>query len=580
MYDLLIQNGKIVDGTGKSAFAGNVAIQDGQIAGIGKVDGRARRKINASGQLVAPGWVDVHTHFDGQASWDPLLTPASNQGTTTVIMGNCGVGFAPCKPDEHEMLISVMEDVEDIPGAALTEGITWEWESFPEYLDAMERLPRAIDIGSQVPHCAVRCYVMGARGARNEKATEDDIRQMADIVRQGIDAGAVGFTTSRTKLHITRQGEVMPGTYADEDELLGIGSTLGEIGKGVYGLVSDFDDWEKEMDWMKRLSIKTRRPINFVLFFRKEEEFSRAQKQLQYVKDAEKEGALLIPHVGARPVNILMGFDCTVHPFMLHQSYAPLAALPWKERLAKLRDPAVRAAILAEKVAVPHTGTENTQEILEAVVRDFDRFYVLGSPPDYEPTPEQSIASIAKREGREPKAVAYDTLLKDDGKELLYFPNFGYDSGDFSRQLALMKDSSTVISLADSGAHCGVLCDATVPSHLLSYFVRDRDRGERLPLEWAVRSHTRDTARCVGLYDRGTLEPGMKADLNIIDFENLQLQKPEVIYDLPAGGRRVSQTVRGYTATVVSGEVIYEKGEHTGALPGKLVRGGQSAPTA
>ncbi len=579
MYDLLIQNGKIVDGTGKSSFIGNVAIQDGRIVGTGKVDGHARRKIDADGQLVAPGWVDVHTHFDGQASWDPLLTPASNQGTTTVVMGNCGVGFAPCKPEEREMLIGVMEDVEDIPGTALTEGITWEWESYPEYLDAMEKLPRAIDVGSQVPHCAVRCYVMGERGVHNEKATEDDIRQMAEIVRQGIDAGAVGFTTSRTKLHVTRLGEVMPGTYADEDELLGIGRTLGEIGKGVYGLVSDFDDWEREMDWMKRLSIETRRPINFVLFFRKEDDFPRVQKQLQYVKDAAEEGALLIPHVGARPVNMLMGFDGTVHPFMFHQSYAPLAALPREERLAKLRDPAVRAAILAEKAVAPPTGVESTQDILHAIVHSFENFYILGSPPNYEPTPEHSIAGIAKREGKEPRAVAYDTLLQNDGKELLYFPNFGYDSGDFSRQIAMMKDPSTVISLADSGAHCGVLCDATVPSHLISYFVRDRNRGERLPLEWTVRSHTRDTARCVGFYDRGTLEPGMKADINIIDFENLQLQKPEVIYDLPAGGRRVYQEVDGYTATVVSGEVIYEKGEHTGALPGKLVRGGQPAPT-
>ena len=579
MHDLLIRNGKIADGTGRPAFTGNIAIQDGRITETGSINGRARREIDADGHLVTPGWVDVHTHFDGQASWDPLLTPASNQGTTTVVMGNCGVGFAPCKPDEREMLISVMEDVEDIPGTALTEGISWEWESFPEYLDAMERLPRAIDIGGQVPHCAVRCYVMGERGARNEKATEDDIRQMADIVRQGIAAGAVGFTTSRTKLHTTKDGAVMPGTYADEDELLGIGRTLGEIGKGVYGLVSDFDDWEKEMDWMKRLSIETRRPINFVLFFRREEDFPRVQKQLQYVKEAAKEGAVLIPHVGARPVNILMGFDGTVHPFMFHQAYAPLAALPRQERLAKLRDPAVRAAILAEKVTVPPTGTDSTQAILEAIVHGFDHFYALGSPPDYEPPPQRSIASIARREGREPCAVAYDMLLHDDGKELLYFPNFGYDSGDLSRQLAMMKDPSTVISLADSGAHCGVLCDATVPTHLLSYFVRDRERGERLPLEWTVQAHTRDTARCVGLHDRGTLEPGMKADINIIDFENLQLCKPEVIYDLPAGGRRIYQEVQGYKATMVSGEVIYENGEHTGALPGLLVRGSQPAPT-
>ncbi len=578
MFDLLIRNGNIVDGTGRGAFPGAIAIQEGRIVEVGATLGRARRTIDARGQLVTPGWVDSHTHFDGQASWDPLLSPASDQGTTTVIMGNCGVGFAPCRPAEREQLISVMEDVEDIPGSALSEGITWEWESYPEYLDALERRPHAIDIGSQIPHCAVRCYVMGARGSANETARPEDVQQMAEIVREGLEAGAVGFTTSRTKLHVTKGGAAMPGTYADEAELLGIGAALGRAGKGVYGLVSDFDDWQQEMDWMKRLSIESRRPVNFVLFFRKEEDFPRVLRQLEYVRQAAREGAQLIPHVGARPVNILMGLDGTVHPFMFHAAYAPYAGLPREERLAALRRPEVRERLLAEEVVVPPTGVPGTQKILEGILKGFDRIYRLGSPPDYEPPPSRSIAAIARGSGRTPQEVAYDALLEKDGTELLYHPNFGYDSGDCSRQLRLMKDPSTIISLADSGAHCGVLCDATVPSQLLSYYVRDRQRGERLPLEWAVQSHTRDTARCVGLQDRGTLEPGMKADLNIIDFEALQLESPKVVFDLPAGGRRIRQKVRGYLATIVAGVPIYENGEDTGARPGKLIRGSQPAP--
>ena len=581
MYDLVIRKGKVVDGTGSPAFFADVAVQDGKIAAVGAgLGGRGRREMDAQGRLVTPGWVDVHTHFDGQASWDPMLGPASNQGTTTVIMGNCGVGCAPCKPGERDELIAVMEDVEDIPGTALTEGITWEWESFPEYLDALDRRSHAIDLGAQVPHCAVRCYVMGERGAANERATAEDIEQMAQIVREGIQAGATGFTTSRTKLHVTRTGELMPGTYADEDELLGLGRVLGELNAGVYGLVSDFDDWEREMDWMKRLALQTRRPVNFVLFFRYESDMPRVRKQLEYVRQAQQEGALLIPHVGARPVNILMSFDGTVNPFMFCQNFAPLMELSRSERLARLRDPEVRAAILAEPAAAPETGVQGTQDMLDIIVGGFDRMYVLGDPPDYEPDAEQSVAAIAARQGRDAREMAYEILLRNDGRELIYFPNFGYESGDLSRQMEMLKDPLTIVSLADSGAHCGVLCDASVPSYLLSYLVRDRTRGERLPLEWAVRSHTRDTARCVGLEDRGTLEPGMKADINIIDFDKLQLDMPRIVYDLPAGGRRMYQTVQGYEATIVSGEPIYEHGEATGALPGALVRGSRPAPSS
>ena len=572
MYDLIIRNATIVDGTGSPSFDGDVAISGGKIAKVGAVDGEARREIDAQGKLLAPGWVDVHSHMDGQATWDPLCSPAANHGITTLIMGNCGVGFAPCASNDeaHDRLIAVMEDVEDIPGSALHEGVKWNWESFPEYLDAIEAFPRAIDVGAQVPHCAVRTYVMGDRGRKNEVATAEDVSQMADIVKEGIQAGALGFTTSRTELHTTREEIAMPGTYADEDELLGIGNAIGELGgKGIYGVVSDFNDWEKEMDWMKRLSLQNKCQINFVLFFREEEDWPRVLKQLAYVREANAEGARLIPHVGARPVNILLSWDGTVNPFSFHSNYAALSIMSHEERLTELRKPEVRAAILAEDD--PLMG----DDFMDTIIAGWDKLYELGDPPNYEPSAEDSIAARAAQAGVPPRQYCYDAMMKNDGKNVIYFPCFGYSAGDLSRQVALLEDDSTVLSLADTGAHCGVLCDASVPTQMLSYFVRDRKRGHRFSLEQAVKMQTFDTARCVGLEDRGTIEAGMKADLNLIDFDELQVEAPEIIFDLPAGGRRLFQGARGYLATIVNGEVIMENGEYTGATPGKLIRGAQ-----
>ncbi|KAA1194307.1 amidohydrolase family protein [Pseudohalioglobus sediminis] len=577
MYDLLIRNAQIVDGTGRAAFHGNLAVRDGKIAAVGEVDGEARKIIDADGKLLTPGWVDVHSHMDGQATWDPLCSPAANHGITTLIMGNCGVGFAPCEPNDaaHDRLIAVMEDVEDIPGSALHEGVSWDWESFPEYLDAVERFPRAIDVGAQVPHCAVRTYVMGDRGTNNEKATAEDISKMATIVREGIEAGALGFTTSRTELHTTREDQAMPGTYADEDELLGIGKAIGELGgKGIYGVVSDWTNWEQEMDWMKRLSIDNQCQINFVLFFREEADWPRVKAQLDYVREAAKEGARLIPHVGARPVNILLSWDGTINPFSFHANYAALSILSHEERLAELRKPEVRAAILAEDL--PLMG----DEFMDTIIGGYDKLYELGNPPNYEPAPEDSIAARAAAAGVPPQELCYDLMMQRDGKNVIYFPCFGYSAGDLSRQMALLEDESTVLSLADTGAHCGVLCDASVPTQMLSFYVRDRQRGHRLALEQAVKMQTMETARCVGLEDRGTLEVGMKADLNLIDFDALQLEAPEIIFDLPAGGRRMFQGAKGYLATIVSGEVIMENGEPTGAVPGELIRGTRAAPVA
>lgn len=576
MFDVIIRNGTVVDGTGAPAQRADIAITDGRIAAVGTVDGPARKELDAEGLLVAPGWVDTHSHMDGQATWDPLLSPALNHGITTLVMGNCGVGFAPCLPSDeaHDLMISVMEDVEDIPGAALDEGINWDWESFPEYLDALDRFPRAIDVAAQVPHCAVRTYVMGDRGVKNETATADDVEKMAQIVREGIEAGAIGFTTSRTELHMTREGIPMPGTYSDESELLGIGKVIGDMGKGIYGLVSDWDDWEKEMDWMKRLSIENNCQINFVLFYQDASKWPRVEAQLEYVRKANAEGARLVAHVGARPVNVLMNFNGTVHPFFMHQNFAPLAALTPQERLEQLRDPEVRAAILAEPT--PSMGIE----VADRMVSDFELMFELGAEPDYEPRPEDSVAARAAAAGVTPQEYAYDALLQRDGDAMLYFPLMGYDQGDLSRQVTMLRDENSVISLADTGAHCGVLSDASIPTYFLSYFVRDRERGERFDLEQAISMHTRDTARCVGLLDRGTLEVGMKADINLIDYEQLKVLAPQITYDLPAGGRRMFQAAEGYRATLVNGEVVMENGEETGARPGRLIRGSQSAPQA
>lgn len=581
MYDVIIQNGFIVDGTGKAGFQGSIAVKDGRIvklvnAEIGEsIQQDAAEIIDASGAIVTPGWVDTHSHMDGQATWDPYCSPANHHGITTLVMGNCGIGFAPCKPNDaaHQQLIEVVEDVEDIPGAALAEGITWEWESFPEYLDALDRMPRAVNVAAQVPHCAVRTYVMGDRGANNERATPDDVRKMSDIVADGIRAGGVGFTTSRTELHKTRNGLSMPGTYSEQDELFGIGQKLGELRQGFYGMVSDWEDdaWQEEMQWMKKLSIENQCRFNFVLFYQTEDQWARVQEQLDFVAQANKEGAQLMAHVGARPVNVLMSYHGTVHPFFLHQNFAPLVELSQEERIERLRDPEVKAAILAEPT--PVLGVE----VADRMMRDFDLMFELGEQPDYEQAADQSIAAKAAAAGVTAQEYAYDALLARNGQAMLYFPFMGYDQSNLDRQLEMMKDDNAVISLADTGAHCGVLCDASMPTFLLTHYVRDRS-GERLALEEAVKMHTHDTARAVCMEDRGTLEPGMRADINVIDFDSLALGAPEVIYDLPAGGKRIIQKSEGYLYTLVAGEVIMKNGKETDAMPGSLVRGAQPTP--
>ena len=572
MHDLVIRGGTIADGTGAPARTGDVAIDGGRIAAAGGKAGPGRREIAADGLLVTPGWVDIHTHYDGQVTWDPHLTPSCWHGVTTVVMGNCGVGFAPAQPDRHDWLIGLMEGVEDIPGTALAEGIRWEWETFPEYLDAVERMPRALDVGAQVPHGAVRAYVMGERGARNEKPTPDDIERMAAIVREGIAAGALGFTTSRTLLHRAVDGEPVPGTFASEDEVLGIGRVLGELGRGVFEMASDLAPEGRELAWMTKLAGETRRPVTFACL-QNDVDPGQWRRLLDAAAEAAAAGAPVVPQVAGRPTGLLMGLEGTAHPFLYHATYREIARLPLAERVTRMRDPAFRRRLLEESPAIQNP-------MAAFVARSFHKLFPLGDPPDYEPCPEQSVRAIAEREGRTPEEVVYDLMLRRDGKELLYFPILNYADGSFEAIREMLQHPQAVLGLSDGGAHCGLICDASTPTYMLSYWVRDRRRGERLPLEQVVRNQTRSTARLYGLQDRGVLAPGMLADVNVIDFESLRVEAPRMVHDLPGGGKRLIQEAAGYRSTVKSGEVIFEDGEPTGALPGRLVRGPQLPPAA
>jgi N-acyl-D-amino-acid deacylase len=570
MHDLVIRGGTLVDGTGAPARSGDLAIDGDRIAQAGGRAAAGHREVDASGLLVTPGWVDVHTHYDGQVTWDPFLTPSSWHGVTTVVMGNCGVGFAPAPPDRHAWLIGLMEGVEDIPGTALAEGIRWEWESFPEYLDALERMPRAIDVATQVPHGAVRAYVMGERGARNEAASPDDVAAMARIVHEALAAGALGFSTSRTMLHRAKDGEPVPGTFAGELELLGIGRALGSAGHGVFELASDLAPETQEFAWMERVSAETGRPVTFACL---QNDFDPEQwrRSLRAAEQAADRGARVVPQVAGRPTGLLLGLQSTFHPFSDHPTYrAELAVLPLAERVRRMRDPAMRSRLLAEqpKALVP---------IGAYIAQSFHKLFPLGDPPDYEPPPEASVKAMAEREGRSPQEVTYELMLRRDGQELLYFPLLNYSNGDFEPIREMLLHPQVVLGLSDGGAHCGIICDASMPTFMLIHWVRDRSRGQRLPLEHVVRLQTRNTAELFGLADRGVLAPGRRADVNLIDLEHLRLHAPETVFDLPAGGRRLVQRADGYRMTVQGGQVLYEDGLPTGALPGRLVRGAQPA---
>jgi N-acyl-D-amino-acid deacylase len=575
MYDILIRNGKVVDGSGSPARVSDVAITKGRIAAVGdNIKGPARREIDAAGMLVTPGWVDIHTHYDGQVSWDPLLSPSSWNGVTTVVMGNCGVGFAPVVPGKEDYLIQLMEGVEDIPGTALAEGIQWQWETFPQYLDAIERLPHAIDFGAQVPHGAVRTYVMGDRGAKNEKASAEEVDAMAAIVKEGLLAGALGFSTTRTILHRAKDGELAPGTTADREEVIGIGRVLGEVGHGVFEVASDLTPEDPELNWMRQVGRETGRPVTFACL-QSPNDPTQWQRLLAAVDEDRAAGGTLTPQVAQRPAGVLFSLESSGHPFILHAAYQPVARLPIAERAAALAEPELRRAILDNPPDL--TGLP---EVFTSTLTAWHNMFPLGDPIDYEPGPEQSVLAQAAAKGCSPAEFAYDTLLQNNGKGILYMPLLGYANGDFEALREMMLHPHAIFGLSDGGAHCGLICDASMPSYLLTHWARDRSRGARIPLEQLVHNQTQRTAEFYGLNDRGLIAPGMKADINVIDYERLTIQPPEMVYDLPAQARRLVQRVDGYRVTICGGEVIREDGVDTGARPGKLVRGPQPAPAA
>jgi N-acyl-D-aspartate/D-glutamate deacylase len=575
MHDLLIRAGTIIDGSGTPAFTGDVAIEGGRIAAVGRVDGKARRTLDADGLLVTPGFVDVHTHYDGQATWDPLLTPSCWHGVTTAVMGNCGVGFAPMRAERREFLIQLMEGVEDIPGQVLAEGVDWGWESFPEYLDALEAKPRIMDLGAQLPHAALRYYVMGERGAAREAATDEDLRRMAELTEQALVAGALGFTTSRTLLHKTARGEYVPNFGAAARELHAIAGGVKRAGRGVLQLLSDFDDLDAEFgllcDWV---NASGGRPLSFTLVQRVEMP-QQWRQLLDRVEAAQRRGLPIRGQVAPRAIGLVLGLQATLHPFMTKPSYVAIAQLPLAERVARMRDPALRAKILAEPFdALPG----NIPDFIVNVLARLDRVFALGDPPEYEPPPEASVAARAAGMGRDPLELMYDLLLERNGRELLFAPAANYIDCDYEAVLAMLRHPHTAVGLGDGGAHCGTICDGSYPTYLLTHWGRDRTRGERLPLEFAVHRYTRAPAELVSLYDRGLIAPGMKADINLIDHANLYLSPPTIVHDLPAGGRRLMQKAKGYVATVVAGEVVIEHDRHTGALPGQLLRGARAQP--
>ena len=574
MHDLVIRNGTIVDGTGAPAFSGDVAIDGGRVSVVGKVEAKGREEIDAAGLLVTPGFVDIHTHYDGQATWDADLAPSSWHGVTTVVMGNCGVGFAPAAPERHQWLIELMEGVEDIPGSALAEGLTWGWESFPEYLDVLEKMPRTVDVGTHVPHGAVRAYVMGERGARNEPATASDIAAMARIVEQGLKAGALGFSTSRTMLHKAKDGEVVPGTFAAKDELIGIGLGMKRAGHGVFEMASDFSQYAEEFDTMEELSRESGLPVTYALL-QSLGNHDAWRESIRRTEAANARGGRITAQIALRGTGLLLNWRGTVHPFMPRPSWQAIAGLPWEQQLARLRDPAFKAQLLSEP---PLPAGLPTTALGEKLFNGWSSHYRITDDPDYEPAAEDSIAALAAREGRDPAEYAYEVMLEDDGRGFIYLPLLNYSDGHLDHVRELLDHKDTLVSLSDGGAHCGTICDAASTTFMLTHWVRDRSRGSRLTLEQAVYRQTAHTADAYGLHDRGRLQPGMIGDVNLIDLARLRLLKPYLAFDLPAGGKRLLQKAEGYVATIKNGTVTFRDGEPTGARPGKLIRGPQSAP--
>jgi N-acyl-D-aspartate/D-glutamate deacylase len=557
-----------------------VAIDGDRIVEVGQVEGQGRREIDATGQIVTPGWVDIHTHYDGQATWDPLLAPSSWHGVTTAIMGNCGVGFAPVRPDAHNFLIELMEGVEDIPGSALAEGIDWKWETFPEYLDALEAKPRAIDIGTHVPHAPVRAYVLGDRCNTDYEPNAEEIAEMAALVREGVEAGALGFSTSRTLLHKDLKGVHMPGTFAGSDEMLALGLSMKGLKHGVFEMVSDHLGDDDEWMWVKGFAQETGLPVTLVATSAGAYE---GNKMYNIAEESRRHGMDIRPQIAGRPTGILHGLTSNFHAFIASPTFKEkIAPLPLDERVAEMQKPEVRAALLAEDSPLIRAvlGSSPSDAALATALGAGSllwRIFPLGEKPDYEPDREQSVAGMAEAAGVTPLEMMYDLLIRDGGRELFYQPLGGYVTYNFDFFRKNMQHPNVLFGLSDGGAHCGVIADAGMPTFILTHWARDRVKGDKFPLEFLVRKLTSDTAKAYGLNDRGQLKPGLLADLNVIDFEALTLHRPVAVADLPAGGKRLVQKAEGYRYTIKSGQVTFQDGESTGALPGGLVRGGREA---
>jgi N-acyl-D-aspartate/D-glutamate deacylase len=564
-YDLVIRGGTVLDGTGAAEQTADIAISGQQIVDVGAVSGRGREEIDADGALVIPGFVDVHSHYDGQATWANRLSPSSHHGVTTTVAGNCGVGFAPVRATDHERLVELMEGVEDIPGVALHEGLPWAWESFPEYLDLVAARRVDMDIALHLPHAALRVYVMGERGANREPATPDDIAAMRVLTRDAIAAGAIGFSTSRTLNHRSSKGEPTPTLTAEVEELAGIAAGLRDAGGGVLQMISDLGDFDGEFEMFKTVMRASGRPLSISLA-----QGGRGQgwrRTLDKVAELAAAGLPIRAQVAPRPIGILLGLTTTLNPLITHPSYREIRHLPLDERIRIMRDPAFKARLLAE--------TENAPAArLNRLVGDPERIWVLGDPPDYEQPREASIAARAQAAARDPWDLIYDLLLENDGRNLLYTPFANYADYNLDCCREMILHDRAIMGLGDGGAHVGTICDASYTTYLLTHWGRDRTRGPRIDLPTLVKRQTADTAAAVGLTDRGRLAPGYKADVNVIDFDRLGIAAPRIVHDLPAGGARLEQESAGYLATIVSGQVTYRNGVATDALPGRLVRPG------
>lgn len=559
-YDLVIRSGTLADGSGGALREADVAISGDRIAAVGAVSGSGAEEIDARGKLVTPGFVDVHTHYDAQVTWGSHLTPSTWNGVTTVLIGNCGVGFAPCLPERRQMLVELMEGVEDIPEVVLSEGLPWNWQSFPEFLDAIAARRYDADVCAQVPHAALRVHVMGQRGADREPATAADRAEMARLAAEGMAAGALGFSTSRTLAHKTLDGRHTPTLRAAESELAEI---AGALGRGWLQVISDFEEVDEEFALLRRLAAGSGRPMTISLLQRQQQPEA-WRRILGHIRAARADGIAISGQVMGRPVGVMLGFEISQNPFIGRPAWREVAALPFAEKLARLREPGFRARLIGEETADPGLAHR---------LNTWDMIFPLDDPPDYEPPPEASVAARAAREGRSPEEVVYDMLLAKGGRAVLYRPIINYAGGDLSDVAEMMQDEGTIMGLGDGGAHVSIICDASAPTSMITHWTRDRSRGPKLPLPWVIRRLSADNAAALGLGDRGLVAPGLKADINVIDYDRLAVHAPEVRYDLPAGGRRLVQRSEGYAATILSGRVVHRDGEATGALPGRLVRG-------